>query len=121
MKFLTQIILIMVISALLQIYLPFWSTALVAFVISVLFQSKSGVSFMAGFLSISLLWFGMAYFIDVDTSSILTVKIAKLFSVSSLLLIILTALIGGLVGGFGALSGSQFVHLFRKKERNLYK
>ena len=121
MKLLLQIISIAIISALLQLYFPFWITAVVAFVVSALFRTKGISSFLAGFLSIGLLWFIVAYKIDMDTQAILTDKIAQLFSVSNTLLILLTAVIGALIGGFGALSGSLFIRIFGKKQKGLYR
>lgn len=69
-----------------------------------------------------LLWMGYAGYIDVSTKSILTVKVASLFQLpSGLLLIVLTGFIGGLVGGFSALAGTQFRKLFVKKSPTYYK
>jgi hypothetical protein len=45
----------------------------------------------------------MAYYIDSSTHSILTEKVNKLLPLNSFLL---TALIGGLIGGFSALTGA---------------
>ena len=121
MKFVVQLILIVVISAVLQVYLPFWSVAIVAFLVSALTRSKSFTAFLSGFLAIFLLWFITAYWIDGDTQSILTHKISSLFSVSKTILMLITALIGGLVGGFGALTGSQFMQLFKSKTHGYYR
>jgi cell division protein FtsX len=65
--------------------------------------NKSYLSFAAGFLGIAILWLGMAYYIDSSTHSILTEKVNKLLPLNSFLL---TALIGGLIGGFSALTGA---------------
>lgn len=65
--------------------------------------NKSGVSFAAGFVGVGILWFGMAFYIDQATHSILTEKVNKLLPLNSF---VLTTLIGGLVGGFAALTGA---------------
>jgi hypothetical protein len=55
--------------------------------------------------------------IDVRTNSILSTKIAPLLGFqSATLLILLTGLVGGLVGGLGALSGQQIRTLFTQQK-----
>ena len=89
-----------------QLYFPWWIIAVVAFLIAVLFSDSGGKAFLSGFAGIFLLWFIHALIIDISTDSILTEKIAALFFVQyPIILIAITAIIGGLVGGMGALSG----------------
>ena len=72
---------------------------------------------MGGFTAISLLWMIVATLIDVRTNAILSTKIAPLLGFqSSTLLILLTGLVGGMVGGLGALSGQQLRALLNQKE-----
>lgn len=97
-------------------FLPWWSFAVVIFLVSVLIPLKPMKAFNCGFRSIFLLWVGLSYFISSNNGNILAHKISKLmiFINSPLLLIFLTGLIAGLVGGFAALSGS-FLR-YRKEE-----
>jgi hypothetical protein len=54
-----------------------------------------------------LLWFIHAFIIDLQASAPLAEKIARLLMVQNkILLFLLTAVIGGLVGGFATLSGA---------------
>ena len=89
-------------------YLPFWSAGLIAFGVAVLLYQKPGMAYLAGFLGIFLLWGALAWFIDTQNNSILSARMAALFSLggSSSLLILVTALVGGIIGGLSALSGS---------------
>jgi hypothetical protein len=103
MKFLIHILLIAAISFLLQSFLPWWTMAVGAFVISFLMDNKGVSSFFAGFLAVGLLWLALAFYIDFTTQSILTEKLNKLLPLNSLLL---TTLIGGLVGGLASLTGA---------------
>jgi hypothetical protein len=103
MKFLIQIILVIVICFLLQSLLPWWSMAIGSFCIGYLTANKGYVSFAAGFIGVALLWFGMAFYLDATTNSILTEKVNKLLPFNSFLL---TAIIGGLVSGFASLTGA---------------
>jgi hypothetical protein len=115
-KFITQTIAIALIAALLQYFLPWWTIAIGAFAVGFLFAESGWRSFLAGLLGIGLLWFAVAFFIDMQTQSILTDKVARLFPTKTVpLLLLLTSLIGGLVGGFASLTGS--ILTYRKRSR----
>ena len=103
MKFLYQVIATILISFLLQNFLPWWTMAVVSFALGYFFGNKGFISFCAGFLGVGLLWLGMSLFIDVTTQSILTEKINRILPLN---IFILTTLIGGLVGGLASLTGS---------------
>jgi ABC-type antimicrobial peptide transport system permease subunit len=55
------------------------------------------------------LWGVLALWIDLKNESILSHKIAQIFPLggSSILIILITALIGALVGGFAGMAGSS--------------
>jgi hypothetical protein len=109
MKFLLTTLLIFLLSFIAGLYLPWWSIAIVAFAAALLMQPRIGFGFLSGFLAIFLLWASIAFWIDVNNESILSRKVALLFPLggSSVLLILITAFIGGLVGGFAAMAGSS--------------
>ncbi len=119
MKFVLSLVLMASLSYLAGIYLPWWSIAVVAFVVSVLIPLKPGKAFLCGFVSLFLLWAGLSYFISNNNGNILAQKISQLmiFMNSPILLILFTGLIAGLVAGFAALSGS---YLRYKKEEESY-
>jgi hypothetical protein len=103
MKFFVQIAATIALCFLLQTFFPWWTMAIGACAIGFAVPNKGYVSFGAGFLAVGLLWLGMAIYIDQTTQSILTEKVNKLLPLNSLLL---TMLIGGVVGGFAALTGA---------------
>jgi cell division protein FtsX len=106
MKSLINIVLILVLSAIAQLMLPWWSIALVAFVIGYFSCNSGWQAFFAGFLALLLLWGGYSFFIDKANEQILSSKIAQLFTLSSgYLLVLITAVVGSLVAGLAALSG----------------
>ena len=106
MNFIKQVLFVAVGSALFQILLPWWALAIPALIIGFVFARKGIEAFFSGFVGISLLWLGMAIYIDQTTDSMLSQKIANLFMVKSVwILQIVTAMIGGLTGGFAALTG----------------
>lgn len=110
MKFITAIILtalLAFISGLLS-FSPWWGFAITSLLVAVLVHQKAGKAFLAGFLGIFLLWAGLAWWIDMKNNGVLSTKIASILPLggNSLVLIAVTGLIGGLVAGLAALSGS---------------
>jgi hypothetical protein len=108
MKFLTAIILTGLLAFIGGLYFPWWSLALAAFLVAVLIHQKAGKAFLTGFLGVFILWAGLAWWIDMKNEGYLSAKIAELLPLegSRFLLIVVTALIGALVAGFGAMTGS---------------
>ena len=109
MRFLLATLLTAALSFIAGIYLPWWSLALVAFLVAVLIQQKTGYAFLSAFTAIWVLWGGLALFIHVRNMGVLTQKMAHLFPLNgqSFYLILLTAMVGATVAGFGAMSGSS--------------
>lgn len=109
MRFLLTVLLIFLLSFIAGIFLPWWSIAIVAFLVALLLPQSLGRSFLAGFSGIFFLWAIVALWIDLKNESVLSVKIAELFPLqgSTMLLIFITALVGALVAGFAAMSGSS--------------
>ncbi|MBI2731219.1 MAG: hypothetical protein HYX40_10770 [Sphingobacteriales bacterium] len=108
MKFYISLILTALLSFALGMYLDWWSIAIAAFAVAVLIPQKPGKAFLTGFIALFLFWGILAFYMDVKNEHILSQKVAELIikSKSSALMILLTALVSGLVGGFAALSGS---------------
>jgi len=111
MKFLISTLLIALLSFLSGLYLPWWGIALAAFLVSALVPQRPGLSFLSGFVALFLLWALLAWSMDAPNNSILSVKIAQILPLggSAVLLILVTALVGALVGGGAALTGS-YIH-----------
>lgn len=107
-KFLVSILLIALLSFVCGLFLPWWTIALAAFVVSALIPLKPLQAFFAGFLAIFLLWGGLAFGIDQLNNSILSEKIAAILPLggSVIALILVTAFVGALVGGGAAITGS---------------
>lgn len=108
MKFIASFLLIAVFSFLACLYFPWWSIAIVAFIISVIIPQRPGVSFLSGFISLFLLWGILSYWISAANEHILAHRVSLLIlkNDSPIVLIIITALLGALVGGLAALTGS---------------
>ena len=103
MKFLLQMLATVIGCFIVQYFLPWWTMALMALIVGYIFHNSGTASFVAGFFGAGLLWLGMAYYMDATTQSILTEKVSKFFPLN---VFIMMAVIGGLVGGFAALTGT---------------
>jgi hypothetical protein len=115
MKFLVQLVAILIVSFLFELFLPWWSIAIAAFVGGLVFDTRS--NFGAGFLAIALLWTLKALFIEMSASATLTDRVAAIFTVGKPVLFVIMALLGGLVGGFAAMAGSA---LNKKRKTGYY-
>src|SRR5438045_5914839 len=89
------------------LFLPWWSIAVIAFLVALLFRQSLGAHFLSGFAGVFILWFILSFWIDLKNEHILSAKVAQLFHLgaASILLILITALVGGIVGGFAAFTG----------------
>jgi hypothetical protein len=108
MKFSLALILTALLSFIGGLYFPWWSIAIASFLVALLVQQKAGRAFAAGFLGLLLLWAGLASWINVKNESILSARIGELLGIGNnpLLLILITGIIGALVAGLAAMSGS---------------
>lgn len=108
MKFFIAILSIAIFSFIAGLYTPWWSIALVAFIVSLLVPQQPGSSFLSGFMGVFLLWLLLALLINAANGGILANRIAVMLGLGdrSVLLAFVTALVGGTVGGFAALTAS---------------
>lgn len=117
MRFIIVIVTTAVFSFISGIYYPWWMIAVISFAVSLLLPQKPAVAFIAGFLSIFLLWIILAASINASNNGILAGRVGQLFKIGSnpAILIFITGLIGGLISGFAALSASYIVYLHKKQ------
>ncbi|TBR19751.1 MAG: hypothetical protein EPO57_02380 [Chitinophagaceae bacterium] len=109
MKFFVASLLTILLSFISGLYIEFWwFFVVIAFGVALLVHQKPWKAFLSGFLALFLLWGSLSYWIDLKNDGILSAKIAVLLPLggSSILLIIVTAFIGGLLAGLSALSGA---------------
>lgn len=108
MKFIASLILTALLSFAACLYLPWWSIAVVAFIVAALIPQGSGMSFLTGFLALFLLWGSLSFVISSSNEHILAHKVSLLIlSIDSpYLLMFATALTGGLVAGLAAMTAS---------------
>ncbi len=108
MKFIVVLLLTALLGYTAPLYFSWWSFAATSFIIALFIHQKAFVAFIDGFLGMFLLWLFFTLIIDNANQHILSQKIALLLPLkgSSILLILITSLIGGLISGFASLTGS---------------
>lgn len=97
-------------------FFEWWTVAIAAFIGGAIFGKASGETFAKGMAAVVILWLLMVCYNHFSTQGILSNKIAQILPVGGNVgvLIAVTVLIGGLVGGWGAMSGFLIRNLFRK-------
>ena len=116
MKFISSTGLTILTAFVCGIYLPWWSIAVAAMAVALLITQTPFKAFLSGFLGTLLLWLGIASWIDFANHHILSSKVANILPLggSSILLLLITGFIAGLVGGLAGLCGS-----FARKAANI--
>jgi len=118
MKFIISLFLISIGSYFLQLALPWYSIAIMPFLVGIFLSGKARTAFFSGFLAIALLWGTLSLMIYYQSGGILSIKIAELLGVgSTAILILLTAFSGGLVAGLWGWTGYALRSLFVKRKR----
>ena len=113
LKYILSIIVTGLVAFVIGLYMPWWGIAIAAFLVSAAIPQKPAFSFLSGFLGVFLLWEVLAWWIDNKNNGILSQKIASVLPLggSSVLLIVITSIIGGIVAGFAALAGTYMRRL----------
>jgi hypothetical protein len=108
MKFLVSVLITALLAFALGLYLPWWTIAMSAFIVSILILQSPGRSFLSGFLGIFILWALLSWLANTSNDGVLAARVALILPLggSVFMLIFVTAIVGALVGGFGALTGS---------------
>lgn len=109
-------LIILILSFISSYLLPWWAAAIIAFLATLIVGKTSGKAFWSGFGAIFVLWIILALIKSIPNDNILAGRVIQLFPLPHqwLLLLLITALIGGLVGGIAALSGVLTKKAFSK-------
>lgn len=111
MKFLAVLILTILLGYLVYVFndlLPWWTVALTSLLAAVAVPIRPGWAALAGFAGVVLLWGTLAFVISQANDGIMAGRMAEVLPLggNKLALLAVTSLIGGLLGGLGALSGA---------------
>ena len=104
------IIAIILLGLLVHQFTPWWSIVIVAAIVGGIINDHAGKSFLFGFVGVFLLWGIAAFQIDAANESILSTRMAEIFGAN---MILATALLGGILGGMGALTGTLGQRIFK--------
>jgi hypothetical protein len=117
MKAFILFLVIGILSYIAGLYYPWWSLAVVAFVVTLVVPQKPVAAFFTAFIAVFVFWFSLAFFKDLANDHILAGRISLVFlgQKSPALLAAAGAVPAALTAGFAALSAS-FLRL-RKKVR----
>jgi hypothetical protein len=117
MRFFISILLIAVLSFVTTFFLPWWMLALVCFFVAFFFRLNGGKAFLAGFAGVFLLWLLVAVLKDTANDHILSSRMAQLLNLpASFLFLLISAVVGGIVGGMAAWSGSVVAGVMAMKK-----
>jgi hypothetical protein len=115
MRFAMTIVLTALLTYASGLYLPWWSATISALLVAAFVVQRVDIAAVSGFLGVFLLWLMMAWGMSRANGDILAHRMS-LFIIkkdSPGLLILITALIGGLAGMLGALTGSLARRAFK--------
>jgi hypothetical protein len=101
-------ILVLVLAAAAQLLLPWWSLAVVAFLVGAALARTGKHAFWAGFGGAALSWLLPAVWLNMRNDGLLAHRVAQLLPLggSPALLLLVTALVSGLAGGLAGLAGA---------------
>ena len=121
MKFLLFTLLSALLVVFLNIVSPYWVVMIALTVLAGLIRPSVWGGFFGGGLGMGLVWLGQTVYISTVTSSTLPDKMGALIGLGSgLSLMVLTAVLGFILGGCSGLLGVMFRNLVQKKRRDVY-
>lgn len=114
-------IVIVVLSFLLQMVLPWWIIVIISFVTCGLIGKTGKIALWSPFFAILLLWTGMALFKSIPNNHLLAQRVAQMVGAQSwLLILLLSVLLGAFIAGISGYCGYHFrkAVLLKKTEPN---
>ncbi len=116
MRVFINYVIILVATALLQLFLPWWVIALVPFVVCLWRSKHPGIAYSVSLAAVSTVWLAYAIFIHNATQGSMSNRIAELFNLpNGKALMASVTLLSGIVAGFAGLAGYYVRQLFVKE------
>ena len=115
-KFIVSLVATGLLAFAMGLVLPWWSISIAAFIPAFLIPQKRYFSFLSGFLAVFIFWGSFATYISLENDHILAHRISMLVLKKDdpNLLILVTALLGGMVSGISAVTSRSLSILIRK-------
>jgi hypothetical protein len=116
MKQLILIPIIIIVTYVAQLFLPWWIITVICFVVGYFADVSKFVAFASSLLAIFVLWYSKAWMADGNFDEPMSTLLGNVFGgISGTAVLFLTAIVGGLYGGLGGLLGAWSRLLFSKK------
>lgn len=114
MRRIAYLLLLIVLSGASLFFLPWYTFAIILFLAALLLKTGNGLgSFLTGFFAAGLSWLVIYWWQDRLNESILSTRMAELFSLSGpTALFLVLSLLAAIIGGLAALSGYQLKKMF---------
>lgn len=114
-------IIILIVSLILQLFLPWWIIAIIAFAFSAWKALSGKHAFMHAFTAIFLLWVVVGLLKTIPNENILVNRVGEMLMLpfaefNWIIVLFVTGIIGGLVAGLSGLAGFYLRELFRKQK-----
>ncbi|MFT5071516.1 MAG: hypothetical protein ACI8V8_001484 [Chitinophagales bacterium] len=121
MKAVFALILMIVFGAIASLFLPWWTIAVVCFVIGLTFLDKGTEAALIGFVSVFLVWGAFALIKSFQNDFIMLNRMSEVLPLHNpWLLLLVTAGLGGIIGMLSALSGVFLQTINEKPIRKKY-
>lgn len=113
-KMIKNILLLVVLVLTSSYFLPWWSTAIVAFLWGLIINPELKQGALILFFTLFAIWIGVALYLNFTNNALLSQKMAEILKVGSpWVLVLITGIIGGLVGLLPGIAGIYLRKLIR--------
>jgi hypothetical protein len=113
-KMVKNIILLVAFVLITSYFFPWWSTAIVAFLWGLIINPNSKQGALILFFTLFFIWVGVALYLNLNNNELMSQRMAEILKVGSpWVLILITGMIGGLVGLLPGMAG-----IFLRKLKN---
>ena len=116
MRVVNNYLIILVATAVLQLFLPWWVIVLVPFAVCAWRSHHPGKAYAVSLAAVSTVWLTYATFIHNGTQGNMSNRIAELFFLpNGAVLLTIVSLVSGIVAGFAGMAGYYVRQLFVKE------
>lgn len=121
MKATFALVLMIILGTIVSLFLPWWTIAIVCFAVGLTFLDKGTEAALIGFVSVFLIWGVMAIYKSFQNNFVLLDRMSELLPVHNpWLLLLATAVLGGLIGMLSAMSGVFLQTINEKPKKKRY-